>query len=65
MKVDRQLFTYEVKISCGCTPLYRVAPPSKGDIITCVRHGAQHVLSRKVVKRSGDNTNSHTDSVCA
>lgn len=56
MNITNRLLTYALSLECGCTPLYRIAPPGKGDTITCIRHGAVKVLGRKVVKKSGDTT---------
>jgi hypothetical protein len=47
MNFYHKMPSYKVTLTCGCDVTHRIAPPRKGDIVTCRRHGASYVLSRE------------------
>ena len=49
-KITDRYVMYRYVLSCKCRPLYRVAPPRVGDIITCTEHGEAVVIERKKVE---------------
>ena len=52
-KVTDKYFMYRLTLSCECHPMYRIAPPKVGDVLTCRIHGEATVIEREKVNPSG------------